>query len=141
MFDVMIDKTTGSISSSTKRWTSFLIPAEIDFFVKNSVSGIGYNVCFYSGATGDTYVGYSQNSTDVEKLKQSTLMRIELYKSDGSDIDTTDKANIIEGVTLNYHTWSDSVTQNKAVLSASNYTRDSVRFSNELIKNDSQVIL
>ena len=141
MFDTMVDKTTGGRSPSTKSWTSFLIPAEIDFFVKNSVSGIGYNVCFYSGETGDTYVGYSQNSTDVEKLKQSTLLRIEFYKSNGSDIDTTDKANIIDGVTLNYHTWSDSVTQNKAILSASNYTRDSVRFSNELIKNDSQVIL
>ena len=68
-------------------------------------------------------------------------MRIEFYKSDGSDINTMDKANIIDGVTLNYHTWSDSTTQNKALLSASNYTRDSVRFSKELIKNDSQVIL
>lgn len=141
MFDIIIDKTTGSMSSSNKRWTSFLIPAEIDFFVKNSVSGVGYNVCFYSGVNGETYIGYSQNSTDIEKLKQSTLMRIEFYKSDGSDMTTTDKANIINGVTLNYHTWSDSVTQNDAKMSAANYTRDSVRYSSELINNSSQVIL
>lgn len=141
MFDNQIDKTTGAISSSTKRWTSYFIPAEIDFFVKNNAQGIGYNVCFYSGENGETYLGYSQNSSDVEKLKQSTLLRIEFYKSDGSDINTTDKANIIEGVTFNYHTWSDSVTQNRAQLSASNYTRDSVRYSSEVINNSSQVIL
>lgn len=141
MFDNQINKTTGAISSSTKRWTSYFIPAEIDFFVKNNAPGIGYNVCFYSGEEGETYLGYSQNSSDVEKLKQSTLLRIEFYKSDGSDINTTDKANIIEGITFNYHTWSDSVTQNYAKLSAENYTRDSVRYSSVKINNSSQVIL
>lgn len=141
MSDNQIDKKTGTISSSNKRWTSFFIPAEIDFFVKNNALGIGYNVCFYSGENGETYVGYSQNYSDIEKLKQSTLLRIEFYKSDGSDINTTDKANIIEGVTFNYHSWSDSVTQNRAQLSASNYTRDSVRYSSEVVNNSSQVIL
>lgn len=141
MEDIQVDKNTGAISASTKRWTSFLIPAEIDFFVTNNVPGIGYNVCFYTGPTGNIFVGYSQNSSDVTKLKRCTLMRIEFYKSDGSDITTTDKANIIDGVTLNYHTWSDSVTQNEAKLSAANYTRDSVRYSNEIISNISQVIL
>lgn len=141
MGDNQVDKTTGAITASTKRWTSFLIPAEIDFFVTNKTPGIGYNVCFYSGHDGSTFVGYSQNSSDVTKLKQSTLMRIEFYKSDGSDINTTDKANIIEGVTLTYHTWSDSLTQNNAKLSATNYTRDSVRYSNDVISNISQVIL
>ena len=141
MADNQVDKTTGAITSSAKRWTSFLIPAEIDFFVTNKVSGIGYNVCFYSGAEGKTFVGYSQNSTDTAKLKQSTLLRIEFYKSDGSDISTTDKANIIDGVTFNYHTWSNSVTQNEAKISAANYTRDSVRYSNDPIKNEPLVIL
>lgn len=141
MTDNQVDKTTGAITVSTKRWTSFLIPAEIDFFVKNNVQGIGYNVCFYNGANGSIFVGYSQNSSDVSKLKQSTLLRIEFYKSDGSDINTTDKANIIDGVTFNYHTWSDSVIQNEAKLSAANYTRDSVRYSSDAISNGSQVIL
>lgn len=141
MSDNEVDKTTGAIRASSKRWTSFLIPAEIDFFVKNSVQGIGYNVCFYNGVNGDNFVGYSQNRADVSKLKQSTLMRIEFYKSDGSDINTTDKANIIDGVTFNYHTWSDSVTQNEAKVSAANYTRDSVRYSSDAISNSSQVIL
>lgn len=141
MADNQVDKTTGAITASSKRWTSYLIPAEIDFFVKNSVSGIGYNVCFYSGADGSTFVGYSQNLTDVAKLKQSTLMRIEFYKSDGSDINTTDKANIIDGVTFNYHSWSDSLIQNEAKKSAANYTRDSVRYSSDVISNGSQVIL
>lgn len=141
MADNQVDKTTGAINASTKRWTSYFIPAEIDFFVKNSVSGIGYNVCFYSGADGDTFVGYSQNLTDTAKLKQSTLMRIEFYKSDGSDINTTDKANIIDGVTFNYHSWSDSLIQNEAKKSAANYTRDSVRYSSDVISNSSQVIL
>ena len=141
MGDNQVDKTTGAITASTKRWTSFFIPAEIDFFVKNNVSGIGYNVCFYSGDDGKTFVGYSQNNTNVAKLKQSTLLRVEFYKSDGSDITTTDKANIIDGVTFNYHTWSDSLTQNEAKLSAANYTRDSVRYSGKVISNTSQVIL
>lgn len=141
MADNQVDKTTGAITASSKRWTSYLIPAEIDFFVKNSVSGIGYNVCFYSGADGSTFVGYSQNLTDIAKLKQSTLMRIEFYKSDGSDINTTDKANIIDGVTFNYHSWSDSLIQNEAKKSAANYTRDSVRYSSDVISNSSQIIL
>lgn len=141
MADNQVDKKTGAITASSKRWTSFLIPAEIDFFVKNNVKGIGYNTCFYNGANGENYVGYSQNSTDVSKLKQSTLLRIEFYKSDESDINTTDKANIIDSVTFNYHTWSDSLTQNDAKLSAANYTRDSIRYSNDVVSNSSQVIL
>ena len=141
MTDNQVNKTTGAITASSKRWTSYFIPAEIDFFVKNSVSGIGYNVCFYSGADGGTFVGYSQNSSSVDMLKQSTLMRIEFYKSDNSDFTTTDKANIIDGVSFNYHTWSDSLIQNDAKKSAGNYTRDSVRYSSDVISNSSQVIL
>lgn len=141
MYDNIVDKSTGAISSSTKRWTTFFIPSQIDFFITNSVSGIGYNVCFYSGSEGGTYVGYSQNKTDVDMLKQSTLLRIEFYKSDGSDITTTDKAQILTGVTFNYHSWCDSLTSQAAQLSASNYTRDSIRYSGKTIANSSQVIL
>lgn len=142
MGDNEVNKTTGALTANTKRWTTFFLPAEIDFFINNPLSGTyGYNVCFYSGTQGATYIGYSQNSTDVDKLKQSTLLRVEMYKSDGTDITTTDKANMLDNVTINYHTWSDTAASYDCKLSASNYVKDYIKYNSESVACDNQIIL
>lgn len=138
-----IDKTTGALSPDTTRYNSYYVPADWDFFVDGSLDGVGYNVCFYSGSEeSSVYNGYSQNKTDVALLKQSTMLRIEFYKSDGSVITQADMSNINTSFRFLYHSFPDTISRNVNSRSANNYTTgDYIKVWTSSIKHDNQVQL
>lgn len=138
-----VDKSTGAITSDKTRYTSYFIPASLDFFVSGALTGVGYNVCFYKINTSETqdYTGYSQNKTDVDFLKKADLLRIEFYKSDGSEITSIDMSNINTSFQFMYHSFPDDILRYPAGVYANNYERDSIRFSPTTIRNTSQIII
>ena len=110
MYPYFVDKKKGTVSTDNSRFTTGYLPYSIAMFVTNSVSNIGFHVCYYDGIK-DTennlpghFLGYSENKTEVRT--DARLCRIEFYKASG-DMTDLEKNQIQTKNKITYHTWCD----------------------------------